>query len=173
MISVLVIDDLAIVREPLKALLAGEGFSVRSAANGADAIALAQESMPDAVLLDLSMPGISGVAFLERLRAFRGGAGVAVIVLTAQEDPALQAKLLKMGVEGFVLKSQFSAGDIVSRLRRAVGKPPSPSGADTPAKPAEMGRGTPVPAPSNRIADPARLGGQVLAIPLWSVDLSA
>ena len=68
--SVLIVDDEANVRRMVGALLAGEGFDVRDAGDGASGVAKADESEPDVVLLDLMIPGaMDGMAVLERVRS--------------------------------------------------------------------------------------------------------
>jgi DNA-binding NarL/FixJ family response regulator len=122
MFSALIVDDMAIFREPLEVLLRAEGFATRSAANGADALTLVNESIPDIVILDLSMPGLSGIGFLKQLRTNANTSEVPVIVLTAQDDPAQLAAIQSFRVEGLMLKSQFSAREIVLRARRAAAR---------------------------------------------------
>ncbi|HKS06979.1 MAG TPA: response regulator, partial [Gemmatimonadaceae bacterium] len=68
--SVLVIDDEPNIRRMIGALLTGEGYEARDAANGSDGLGAARDTEPDAVLLDLMMPGqLDGLATLEQLRA--------------------------------------------------------------------------------------------------------
>lgn len=122
MFSALIVDDMAIFREPLEVLLRAEGFATRSAANGADALALVNESIPDIVILDLSMPGLSGIGFLKQLRSNASTSEIPVIVLTAQDEPSKLAAIQSFRVEGLMLKSQFSAREIVLRARRAAAR---------------------------------------------------
>src|ERR1700704_2691046 len=95
-IRVLIADDHAVVREGLRAFLdLQEGIEVvGEAADGEEAITLAQRLRPDVILMDLVMPRLDGIAAMRRLRS--ADAGVRVIVLTsfAQDDrllPAIQA----------------------------------------------------------------------------------
>ncbi|MGH7670703.1 MAG: response regulator transcription factor, partial [Gemmatimonadaceae bacterium] len=70
MSSILIIDDEPNIRRMVGALLTAEGFEVREAADGATGVVRAAESEPDAVLLDLMMPGeLDGMATLHKLRA--------------------------------------------------------------------------------------------------------
>lgn len=103
-VRVLVVDDHVFYREGLKTLLglhAGELTVVGEAGSGEAAIALVAGLAPDVVLMDLTMPGMGGVAAAERLTAEHPG--VAVLVLTMHEDdfvlPALRA-----GARGYLLK---------------------------------------------------------------------
>ena len=68
--TILIIDDEPNIRRMVGALLSGEGYEVRDAADGASGVAAALDAEPDAVLLDLMMPGdFDGMGTLERLRA--------------------------------------------------------------------------------------------------------
>ena len=66
---ILVIDDDPAITSVLKRGLSYEGFAVETVSNGADGLALARERPPDLVILDLMMPGLSGLEVLQRLRA--------------------------------------------------------------------------------------------------------
>ena len=69
--TVLVIDDEAVVRELMQRFLSKEGFRVLTAANGEDGLRLAREQRPDAITLDVMMPGMDGWTVLSRLMADR------------------------------------------------------------------------------------------------------
>jgi CheY-like chemotaxis protein len=85
--SILVVDDDADVREGLCDLLVEEGFSVASAANGADALDhLRQPCLPDVVVLDLRMPKMDGYEFLKCRQADEKLRDVPVIVVSATPD---------------------------------------------------------------------------------------
>src|ERR671937_69752 len=80
--SVLIVDDHPLTREALGGLLAQHGFSVvGQAAGGEEAIDLARRLQPQLVLLDLSMPGLSGLEALPRLREAAAGCEVVVLLL--------------------------------------------------------------------------------------------
>jgi CheY-like chemotaxis protein len=68
--SVLIIDDEEIMREILEALLSREGYSVRAASGGSEGVELAKSVPFDAVIVDVMMPGIDGMAVLEELKKF-------------------------------------------------------------------------------------------------------
>lgn len=66
---VLIVEDDAPVRRMLERSLAAEGFEVRAAADGGAALAMVEDSAPDLVVLDVTMPGLSGIDVCRRLRA--------------------------------------------------------------------------------------------------------
>jgi DNA-binding NarL/FixJ family response regulator len=102
---VLVVDDHPLTRDALASLLAQGGFDVvGEAADGTDAIRLAAELQPELVLLDLSMPGLDGLAALPRLRAAAPGCEVVVLTASGTEENLLAA--IRAGAAGYLLKSE-------------------------------------------------------------------
>lgn len=84
--DVLVVDDTRDCLVILRSMLEGSGFEVRTAQSGADALAQIEERIPDVVLLDVMMPGMSGLEVVERLRADHATARIPVILVTARSD---------------------------------------------------------------------------------------
>jgi DNA-binding NarL/FixJ family response regulator len=113
--SVLIVDDHPLTREALGALLAQHGFSVvGAAADGEEAIGLARRLQPQLVLLDLSMPGLSGLDALPRLREAAPGCEVVVLTASGTEENLLSA--IRGGAAGYLLKSE-PPGRIAEFLR--------------------------------------------------------
>jgi PleD family two-component response regulator len=123
---ILIVDDLAIIRQPIEAALVKEGFETRSAENGLKALTLAAASKPDLVILDLAMPVMDGFTFLTRLRASDQLKSVPVLILTGNQQRASVVRALSLGVSGYLLKSQFTLENLVQHVRRLV---PGASGA--------------------------------------------
>jgi CheY-like chemotaxis protein len=121
---ILVVDDHAITREPLARLLRHEGYDTACAANGLEAIDAVRSRRPDLILLDLMMPKMSGLAFLEVLRANDStlpGASdsrdVRVIVLTAVANAGEVTRVRELGVEDIILKSRFDVDTLLGRVK--------------------------------------------------------
>src|ERR687884_877994 len=103
--SVLIVDDHPLTREALGALLAQHGFSVvGQAADGEEAIGLVRQLQPKLVLLDLSMPGLSGLEALPRLRDAAPDCEVVVLTASGTEENLLGA--IRGGAAGYLLKSE-------------------------------------------------------------------
>lgn len=102
MISVLIVDDHPVVRQGLRALLdVQDGICVAGeAAEGPDALALADSLRPDIVLLDLKLPGTDGIAVLQALRA----RDLRVLVLTSVTDPSRARLAVRAGAAGVLYK---------------------------------------------------------------------
>jgi DNA-binding NarL/FixJ family response regulator len=102
---VLVVDDHPLTRGALSALLEQHDFSVvGEAGDGEEAIDKARTLLPDLVLLDLSMPGVSGLDALPRLRAAAPGCEVVVLTASGTEENLLGA--IRAGAAGYLLKSE-------------------------------------------------------------------
>jgi DNA-binding NarL/FixJ family response regulator len=106
MIKVLLADDLPLVRAGLRTLVEAEGefLVVGEARDGEEAIALARETNPDVVLMDLSMPGVDGLEATRRIVAEERLAGVKVIIITTYETDERVFETLRAGASGFLLK---------------------------------------------------------------------
>jgi DNA-binding NarL/FixJ family response regulator len=115
LVRVLVVDDHAVVREGLRHVLtATEGFSVvGEAANATEALGLAETVRPDVVLLDLTMPGISGLEAAAELRRRASGARILVLSMHEQDEYVLAA--VRGGADGYILKDASPA-----ELRAAI-----------------------------------------------------
>ena len=143
----LIIDDHEILREGVRSLLAkvrpewqicGEGTS------GEDAIALTRSLDPDIVILDISMPGVSGLEACERMRKM--GMKQPVLIFTTHESESLDAEVRRAGAHGYVLKSQAArylvlAIDAILAGGSFFGGPPaSDRSKDNPPSPGETRR---------------------------------
>jgi DNA-binding NtrC family response regulator len=100
--TVLVVDDDSELRSIIDEILSMEGFSTRQASDGKEALKVFPSLSPDAVLLDLKMPGMGGIETMEALR--RIDTSVPIIILTAFGDIPTAVKAVKMGAYDFVAK---------------------------------------------------------------------
>ena len=99
---VLIIDDHTLFRVGLKGLLERRGIEVSVVGNGEDGVRVAGEVRPDVVLLDLQMPGMSGLDVLQRLR--ETGFAQPVVMLTTSNDERDLVGSLRCGAQGYLLK---------------------------------------------------------------------
>lgn len=114
-IRVLVADDHTIVRTGIRHVLEGEpGFDVvGEASTGSDALALAGELRPDVVVLDISMPGASGLQVAARLRT--GSSPPRVLILSMHDNPEYVLESVRAGAHGYLLKDTAA-----TELRTAI-----------------------------------------------------
>ncbi len=115
-IHVVLIDDHALIREGLRAVLASrEGIEVvGEASNGTQGVALVENLRPDVVLMDISMPGMSGIEATESLS--KVAPGVRILGLTVHENPEYFSRMLAAGASGYVLKGATS-DELVAAIR--------------------------------------------------------
>lgn len=118
-ILVLVVDDDQRSRLLLQTILVADGCRVRAAGSGAEALACLQAELPDAVLLDLVMPGMGGLELCRRIRATLPGQGLPLLVLSGMDDDATRAAVAAAGADDFILKP-FDRRELRARLDRLL-----------------------------------------------------
>jgi len=110
---ILVVDDDAALRELVHRALEPEGFRVEEAENGAGGLAAVRARPPEAVILDLGLPGMSG---LEVLVEIRRASVVPVLVLSGRADESDRVSALEVGADDYVVKP-FYARELAARVR--------------------------------------------------------
>lgn len=113
-VKVLVVDDEANIVELLTVSLKFQGFDVRSANSGTDALRVAREFRPDAYILDVMMPGMDGYELLQKLRS--EGLEGPVLYLTAKDGVESRIHGLTIGADDYITKP-FSLEEVITRLR--------------------------------------------------------
>jgi len=113
----LVVDDEPGIRELLTASLRFAGFEVFPAADGAEALRLAEQHRPDLVVLDVMLPDLDGFTVTRRLR--ERGRQMPIVFLTARDDTADKVTGLTVGGDDYVTKP-FSLEEIVARIRAVL-----------------------------------------------------
>ena len=116
-VSILVVDDEPPIRKLLRVGLGSQGYTVSEAPNAKAAIELMQAERPDLILLDLGLPGMTG---LELLGKWRGdGLDVPVVILSSRTDEAGIVSALELGADDYVTKP-FGMNELVARIRVAL-----------------------------------------------------
>ena len=115
MAKIMIVDDAAFMRMKASKLLIENGHEVVEASNGAEAVDSYKKERPDAVLLDITMPDMDGLAALKALREFDPDARVAMVTAMGQQQIVMEA--IKAGAKDFVIKP-FDA----TRIMAAVDK---------------------------------------------------
>jgi two-component system KDP operon response regulator KdpE len=116
MTRVLAVDDEPPILRALAANLRVRGYDVDLAPTGEAALELAARNLPDVVILDLGLPGISG---LEVIRGLRGWTDTPIIILSAREAQADKVAALDAGADDYVTKP-FGMDELLARLRAAL-----------------------------------------------------
>ena len=121
MSRIIIVEDAQIIREPLLRLLIADGFEVASAADGAEAMALLDSGDgADLILLDVLMPRMNGVAFMEALRSLPRYREIPVIGVTGVSDTSQLARLRQLGVNTILHKVRFTYDGLVAEIRHQL-----------------------------------------------------
>jgi len=116
---ILVVDDEEDILELLRFNLTREGYQVRSASTGEEALSLARAEHPDLILLDLMLPGIDGLEVARRLKGDPLTRGMPIVMLTAKGEESDIVTGLQLGAEDYITKP-FSRKVLVARLRAVL-----------------------------------------------------
>ena len=116
--ELLLVDDDPTLRAVLERALVRRGFAVRVAGDGEAALALARESAPKYAVVDLKMPGLSGLALVPELKALNPG--MRILMLTGYASIATAVEAIKLGATHYLAKPA-DADEIVAALGRADG----------------------------------------------------
>lgn len=116
---ILVVDDDEKSRRLACDVLEHQGHSVTRAASGEEALAVAQTQVFDLALLDIQLPGISGIETFKALRGLPGWASVPVIAMTASVMPDERSSLMAEGFDGFMAKP-LAIKNLVQRVAAAL-----------------------------------------------------
>ena len=111
--TILVVEDDRRIRDMVRRGLLFEGYEVAVAEDGEDALRLAREHMPDAVILDIMLPGMSGLEVCNRLRS---ASTVPILMLTARDAVQDRVTGLDAGADDYMVKP-FSFEELLARLR--------------------------------------------------------
>jgi CheY-like chemotaxis protein len=115
--SILVVEDDPDLLSLMEMILQGDGYRVRTAREGREALARVQEELPSLVFLDMRMPGMNGWEFAREFRA-RHGAACPIVVVTAAEDARRRAE--EIAAQGWLAKP-FEIADVLAAAARFAG----------------------------------------------------
>jgi len=120
---VLVVEDEAVMADLLQSMLEDAGFFVLRAASGSDALSVALTQKPDMILLDILIPGIDGLAVLQKLRENEWGKHVPVIMLTnLSPDTRILESVSRDEPLYYVVKSNTSMEDIANKVKEGLSR---------------------------------------------------
>jgi len=133
---VLIVDDDPFLLQSLERLLSGEGYSVRSASSGEEALSILTDEQADLVILDLGLPGIDGITTCRRLRMRWH---IPVLMLTARSDSMDKVVGLEVGADDYLTKP-FEPSEFVARVRAQLRRQQEYVLSKAPARPLQLGR---------------------------------
>jgi two-component system KDP operon response regulator KdpE len=118
---ILVVDDEPQILRVLRASLPARGYQVRTAPGGDEALDEVRKEMPDLIILDLAMPGTSGLEVCRRVREF---SAVPIIVLSAKGSEVDKVSALDLGADDYVTKP-FGMDELLARVRAVLRRSPA------------------------------------------------
>jgi two-component system alkaline phosphatase synthesis response regulator PhoP len=119
--KILLIDDDAIIQQLVKANLVARGYKMLIASDGEQGLKLVESERPDLILLDIKLPGISGLDVLKSLKGNSSLSGIPVIIATASAGLVNAEKSRELGAVGFLIKP-FSIDKLVLQLKQVLGE---------------------------------------------------
>lgn len=122
---ILVVDDLAIFREPISVTLESNGFRILSAGSGKSALKLIESQVVplDLLIVDYSMPEMDGIEFLTKAREYPQVGEAPVIFLTEMADKEIVMKAYKSGAHDYILKANFSVASLLDKVKSSLERP--------------------------------------------------
>ncbi len=101
---ILIVDDNPVNLKLIRVLLAGEGYTVRTAVDAEEALAALETFRPRLILMDVQLPGMDGLELTRRLKADPERAGMVIVALTAYAMKGDEQKALEAGCDGYIAK---------------------------------------------------------------------
>ena len=121
-LAVMVVDDTLMVRELQRSILERGGYSVRTASDGAEAIAMLTEQAADLVVTDLEMPNVDGFHLIKSIRAHPGMANIPVLIVSSHASDEDHQRGLDAGADGYIVKTSFDEAGLLSAVSRLLGR---------------------------------------------------
>jgi two-component system KDP operon response regulator KdpE len=126
--NILVVDDEPQITRVLKTTLSSQGYGVRTASDGDEAIQMMRDWAPDLVITDLRMPNLGG---LELCRQIRAKSRIPIIVLSVKGEERIKVEALDAGADDYVTKP-FGVRELLARVRAALRRAAAPAEPESP-----------------------------------------
>jgi len=117
--KILIIDDEPQIVRALELLMQREGFEVRSASDGIEALSSIEDAAPDLILLDLMMPRMDGFELCQKIRSNPAWKNMIIVILTAKGRDIEREKGMALGADHYVTKP-FSTREVVQLIKSAL-----------------------------------------------------
>jgi two-component system chemotaxis sensor kinase CheA len=120
--SVMVVDDALMVRELQRSILERAGYEVRTATDGAEALAMLGDRASDLVVTDIEMPNVDGFHLTQAIRAHPRLSNIPVLILTSRASEDDHQRGLDAGADGYIVKTSFDEAGLLSAVSRLLGR---------------------------------------------------
>mgnify|MGYP001114662531 CR=1 FL=1 len=122
MTRISIVEDDQLIAQMYRMKLEAEGYDVDVAESGMNGIQMIEQTHPDLILLDYSLPDINGSAVLQEARRNPATAEVPVIVLTNMDNETVHDELTKWGVDDYIVKVDLTPREVLDRIKKALKK---------------------------------------------------
>lgn len=119
--SILIVDDEPNILLSLEFLMQQEGYEVRTATNGDEALLAVGEKQPDLILLDIMMPKLDGFEVCQKIRSNPNWKNIRIVILTAKGREVDQEKGLALGADDYIIKP-FATKHLVKKVKTVLGE---------------------------------------------------
>ena len=119
--SILIVDDEPNILLSLEFLMQQEGYEVRTATNGDEALLAVGEKQPDLILLDIMMPKLDGFEVCQKIRSNPKWKDIRIVMLTAKGREVDQEKGLALGADDYIIKP-FGTKQLVKKVKTVLGE---------------------------------------------------
>ena len=117
--TILTVDDSASIRQMIKLTLAGAGYQVVEAGNGAEGLSAAKASPVNMVVTDLNMPVMDGLAFIREMRKLPAYKGVPIVFLTTESDSGIKQQAKEASATGWITKP-FQQDQLLAVVKKVL-----------------------------------------------------
>jgi len=122
--KILIIEDEKILVDMYKSKLEANNFEVISAFSSEEGIKILRKEKPDLVILDILLPKENGITFLEKIEKIKIMPGIRIVVFSNYDDPETKKKVFKLGVEDYLIKTQFTPREFLEKVKEYFRKKP-------------------------------------------------
>lgn len=121
MTKIAIVEDDPVIRQMYLMKFEATGFSVETAENGKEGVKLVEKFKPDIILLDISMPVMSGDKALAEIRSQDWGRTIPVMILTNLGEEEAPKALRSLGVSSYIVKADLTPRQVVDRVKKTLG----------------------------------------------------
>jgi DNA-binding response OmpR family regulator len=122
---ILTVDDSTTIRKIVRRALDNFNCELLEAQNGVEGLAAANKEKPDLILLDITMPVMTGIEMLEKLKSVKELKAIPVIMLTAESGRNAVTKAVRIGIKDYIVKP-FKGAELVERIKKYIRLMPKP-----------------------------------------------
>lgn len=121
MTKIAIIEDDSVISQMYRMKFEADNFDVQVANNGKDGVSLAEQFLPDIILLDLQMPVMNGVDALREIRKSDWGKNIPVLILTNLGEEEAPKDIKALGIHSYIVKADLTPRQVAERVKEALG----------------------------------------------------